>query len=242
MFATSERVSPWMARAVRLSSARLITICLFSRLAVIPGGMGCMSFPFGPSARTALSSICTFTPSGMATGCLPIRDMSGSLPHVGEDFPAHLLLARIAVGDDAVRGRHDRHAHPRQDRRHLVVRDVDAATRLGHTNETRDDLLVGRPVLQVDTEHALLRVVEHPVVLDEALILQDLDDAHLELGARDIDLFVLGAAGVADPGEEIGDGVALHRLYQLAFTMPGISPLSASSRKHNRHSSNFRRY
>src|SRR5207244_11116290 len=30
--------------------------------------------------------------------------------------------------------------------------------------------------------------------------------------------------------------------YQLAFTMPGTSPLSASSRKHRRHISNFRRY
>jgi hypothetical protein len=45
---------------------------------------------------------------------------------------------------------------------------------------------------------------------------------------------VLGAAGVANAGQEIGNGIAAHT-YQLAFTMPGTSPLSASSRKHSRH-------
>src|SRR5438477_3864532 len=35
---------------------------------------------------------------------------------------------------------------------------------------------------------------------------------------------------------------SLRMAYQLAFTMPGTSPLSASSRKHSRHISNFRRY
>ena len=34
---------------------------------------------------------------------------------------------------------------------------------------------------------------------------------------------------------------SLRMAYQLAFTMPGTSPLRASSRKHRRHIWNFRR-
>src|SRR5438034_2218135 len=212
MFATSDRVRPWMARAVRLSSPRLMRTSLFSMLAVMPGGIGCMSFPLGPSARTTPSSIRTFTPSGMVMGFLPIRDMTGSLPHVGENFSAHLLLARVTVADDAARGRHDGDAHPGQDRGHLVVGHVDAPAGLGHAHEAPDQLLVGRSVLEVHAQRPLLRIVEHAVVLDEALVLQDLGDPHLQLGAGDVHLFVFSATAVPDPGEEISDGIALHGL------------------------------
>src|SRR5207237_1341271 len=54
-------------------------------------GMGCVSLPFGPSARTVPSVTSTFTPCGMGTGFLPMRDISDPLPHVGENFAADVL-------------------------------------------------------------------------------------------------------------------------------------------------------
>src|SRR5439155_1402165 len=98
---------------------------------------------------------------------------------------------------------------------------------------------VAEAVLEVDAEHVLLLVLEHAEVLDEALLLQQLRDADLELAGGDVALLVLGPAGVPDAREEVGDGIAAH-VYQLAFVMPGTSPLRASSRKHRRHIWNLR--
>src|SRR5213594_2541842 len=240
MFATSARASPCRARTLRSSPLREITTWLFSSLAVRPAGTACISLPFGPSARTVAPSTSTFTPCGMLTGWRPIRDMA-PLPHVGEDFPADLLLARVPVGHDAPRGRDQRHPHPGQNRRDPVVGDVDAPPGRRDPHEPGDHLLVGRAVLEVDAQGSLLLVLEHPEVLDEALVLQDLGDAHLEPRAGDVHLLVLGAARVANTRQHVGDRVASHGPYQLAFTMPGTSPLSASSRKQSRHISNFRR-
>src|SRR2546422_8071349 len=51
-------------------------------------------------------------------------------------------------------------------------------------------------------QRPLRRVLEQPEVLDEALVLQDLGDPHLEPRRRDVDLLVLGAARVADARSE----------------------------------------
>src|SRR5258706_10547698 len=120
MLATSARARPCSARTSRSSLPRSITSvpsCIFG---VRPAGTGWLSLPFGPSARTVLPSTATFTPWGILIGCLPMRDMRALLPHVGEDFAADLLLARLAVGEDAARGRQQPHAHAGQDRGNLV--------------------------------------------------------------------------------------------------------------------------
>src|SRR5881397_4266576 len=241
MFAISARARPCSARILRSSPMREITSWLPSSFALSPAGTGWASLPLGPSARTVAPSIWTFTPCGILTGFRPIRDMTLPLPHVGEHFAADLLLARVAIGHHAPRRRHQRHAHPGQDGRDLVVGDVHAPSRCGHPHEPGDHLLVAHAILEVDAQGPLLLVLEHAEVLDEALVLQDLGDPHLELRGRDVHLLVLGAARFADAGQKIGDRIASHGLYQLAFTMPGTSPLSASSRKQSRHISNFRR-
>src|SRR3989338_2506057 len=239
MFATSERARPCSARTLRSSPARVITSTLFSSFALSPVGTGCYSVPFGPSARTVAPSIYTFTPCGMLMGFRPIRDMARSSPHVGEDFAAHLLFARVSVRHHTSGRRQERDAHPTQDRRDVVLRDVDAAARRRHSDEARDDLLVARPILEIDAQSPLLLVLEDSEVLDESLVLQELGDSHLEPRRGDVDFFVLRPARVADSRQHVGDWVASHG-YQLAFTMPGTSPLSASSRKQSRHISNFR--
>src|SRR5882724_4994421 len=241
MFDTSARARPCSARVFRSSPLREITSWLFSSFALSPAGTGCISLPFGPSARITTPSRFTFTPCGMLTGFRPIRDMRGLLPHVGEDFPADLLLARVAISHHALRRGDQRHPHPGQDGRDPVAADVHAPPGRGDPDQPGDHPLVAHPVLEIHTQHSLLLVLEHPAVLDEALVLQDLGDAHLEPRARDVHLLVLGPARVADTRQHVGDRIASHGPYQLAFTMPGTSALSASSRKQSRHISNFRR-
>src|SRR6267142_6359866 len=179
MLATSARARPCSARTSRSSLPRSITTvpsCIFG---VSPAGTGWLSLPLGPSARMTRPSTATFTPCGILIGCLPMRDMSAPLPHVGEDFAADLLLARLAVGEHAARGRQQRHAHAGQDRGNLVVGDVHAAAGRGHPHQARDHLLVAGAVLEIDAQHVLLGVVQHAEVLDEPLVLEQLGDAHL---------------------------------------------------------------
>src|SRR5689334_22443505 len=142
MLATRARARPCSARTWRSSLPRSMTSvpsCIFG---VRPAGTDCASLPLGPSARTVLPSTATFTPWGILIGCLPMRDMSAPLPHVGQDFAADLLLARLAVGEHAARGREQGHAHAGQDRGNLVVSDIDATARRRHPHQPRDHPLV----------------------------------------------------------------------------------------------------
>src|SRR4051812_1491050 len=167
MLATRARARPCSARTSRSSLPRSITSvpsCIFG---VRPAGTGWLSLPLGPSARTVLPSTAIFTPWGILIGCLPMRDMSGPLPHVGEDFAADLLLACLAVGEHAARGRQQGHAHTGLDRRNLVVGDVHAAARRRHPHQARDHPLVAGAILEIDAQRVLLAVVEHAEVLDE---------------------------------------------------------------------------
>src|SRR5262245_26454546 len=218
-----------------------MTRTLPSTFAESGGGTGWLSLPFGPSARTVPSATWTFTPWGIGTGLLPMRDISSPLPDVREDFAADLLLAGLAIGHHALGRGDERDAHAGQDRRNLVMGHVDAPARCGHPHQPGDHLLVAHTVLQIYAQRVLLAVLEDAEVLDEPLLLEQLRDADLQLAGGDVALLVLGAAGVANAREEIGDRIAAHA-YQLAFTTPGTSPFRASSRKHRRHIWNFRMY
>src|SRR6266850_3786807 len=156
MLATSARARPCSARTRRSSPARSMTIVPSATRGVSPVGTGWVSLPLGPSARTVSPSTWIFTPCGIGIGSLPMRDMGGSLPHVGEDFAADLLLAGLAIGEHAAGGREQRHAHAGQDRRDLVVGHVHPPSRRGDTHQARDHLLVGGAVLEVDAQRALL--------------------------------------------------------------------------------------
>ena len=67
------------------------------------------SSPFGPFAFTVWPSTLAVTPAGTATGFLPIRDIV-NLPwfccrseDLAEHFAAHVLLAGVVIGHDALR-------------------------------------------------------------------------------------------------------------------------------------------
>src|SRR5712691_10441730 len=234
MLAMSERIRPCRARTVRWSELRPTVSTSRSIVTDRLPGTVWLSLPLGPSALTVWPSTATLTPCGTVMGFLPIRDMAcAPLPHVREDFAAELLLAHGAVRHDTVRGGQDGDTHPAQDARDLVLVHIDAAPGLRHADQAGYDLLVARAVLQVDAQRPLLLVLDEAEVLDEALVLEDLGDPHLELGGRDVHLLVLGAARVADARQEVCDRVA-HRHgrlppYQLALITPGTSPLRASS-------------
>src|SRR5262247_4281288 len=212
MLAISARAKPCSARIFRSSPEREITSWLPSSFALSPAGTGWVSLPLGPSARTVAPSIWTFTPCGILTGFRPIRDMTLPLPHVGEHFAADLLLARVAIGHHALRRRDQGHAHPGQDGRDLVAAHVDAAPGRRDPDQPGDHLLVPHTVLEIHAQHPLLLVFEHPEVLDEALVLQDLGDANLEPRGGDVHLLVLGAARVTDTRQHVGDRIASHGL------------------------------
>src|SRR5262245_55566695 len=208
MLATSARASPCKARTRRSSPLRSMTTVPLASRGVSPAGTGWASLPLGPSARTVRHATWTLTPGGIRTGCLPMRDIPGLLPHVGEDFAAHLLLASLAIGEHPARGRHQRHTHAGQDRGDLVVADVHAATGRRYPHQSRDHLLVARPVLEIHAQGALTAILEDAEVLDEPFVLEQFGDAHLEPGGRDVHLLVFGVAGVADAGEQVGDRIA----------------------------------
>src|SRR4029450_12664127 len=142
MLATSARASPCSARTRRSSPARSMTMVPSATRGVSPVGTGWLSLPLGPSARTVRPSIWIFTPCGIGMGCLPMRDIEGSLPHAREDVAPALLLAGLAIGEHAAGGREQRHPHAGQDRGDLVVGHIDPPPRGGDAHQARDHLLV----------------------------------------------------------------------------------------------------
>src|SRR5215472_17863271 len=118
MLAISDRDNPCSAR-ISPSSLGLVTVTTPSACwTSIGADTSRLSSPLGPLTWTWRPSIVTSTPLGMAIGSLPIRDIAGSLPDVGEDFPAYALLLCLLVGHQAGRRRDDCDAeaaeHPRQ--------------------------------------------------------------------------------------------------------------------------------
>src|SRR6516225_2463465 len=150
MLAISDRDRPCSAR-ISPSSLGLVTVmtpsCCWTSIGAVTSRF---SSPFGPFTWTLRPSTVTSTPLGITTGIRPIRDMAGSLPDVGEDFPAHALLVRLLVGHQTRRRRDDRHAEASQHARQVVLARIHPQTGLGHALDARDRALPGRSELQRD--------------------------------------------------------------------------------------------
>src|SRR5438270_131859 len=78
MLLIKERVRPCKARLSRSLSGRVTLTALPSDSTFIAGCGTSSSLPLGPSTRILPPSRFTLTPAGMATGCLPIRDIAQS--------------------------------------------------------------------------------------------------------------------------------------------------------------------
>src|SRR5712692_6341147 len=184
MLAISERESPCRAR-ISPSSLGLVTVRTPSSLVTsMGGGTSSERTPLGPLTVTPRPSMVTSTPPGITTGIRPIRDISASLPDVGEDFPAYSPLVRLLVRHQARGGGDDRDAEPAEHPRQVVLPRVHPQARLGHPLEPGDRALAGGPELEHDHEVlADLGVLPAPGCA-VALLLQDFRDVHLDLGVR----------------------------------------------------------
>ena len=80
-------------------------------------------------------------------GCLPIRDISKSLPFlpdVGDNLAADALVASVAVGHNALASRDDCGTEAAENARKVVLASVDAQTRLGDAADAAI-ITAGRP-------------------------------------------------------------------------------------------------
>src|SRR5258708_5834674 len=154
------RVRPCRDRLRRPSSGRLTVTALPSVSIFMLGCGSISSLPLGPSTRILPSAMLTFTPPGMATGCLPIRDMALSrlcfpLPHVTQNFAAQALGPRLPIANHPAIGGDDRDAEAVQDARQLAVAAVNPAAGRAHALDAPNHPFPFRAVLEVDAQYLL---------------------------------------------------------------------------------------
>src|SRR4051794_32669489 len=222
MLATSERVRPCSARCSPRSVGRVTTSSSPSWATVMSRGTRSDSVPRGPLTWTSSGSIETVTPVGSGMGFLPIRDI-GVLPDVRHDLAADARVAGLVAGHDASRRGDDGGAHAAEHLRDLARAGVCAAPGARDALEAGDRRAAVARVLQAHADD-LARMLgvgrDDVVAVDVALLVEDPRALGLELGRRDVDRLVGGLDRVADPGQEVGDGVGAgaHWLLLLLVT------------------------
>ena len=125
-----------------------------------------------------------------------------SLPHERKDFAADVSRASSLVGHNALGGGDDGNTEATEHAGQFICADVNAETGLADTAKAGDDLVLAI-VLQGDVDRALGTIVNDLIALDVALVQQNLSDALLHVGSRDINGVVLCTVGVADAGQHI---------------------------------------
>src|SRR5947209_949364 len=150
------RVRPCSDRLSRSSLGRLIVIALPSDSIFMFGCGAISSLPLGPSTRTLPSAMFTLTPPGMATGCLPIRDMAHlPLPHIANQLAAEPLGAGLPVAHDAAVGADDRNPQAIQDRPQVAMAAINPTAGLADALDVPDDALSLGSILEVDAQDLL---------------------------------------------------------------------------------------
>src|SRR5215210_724390 len=136
------------------------------------------------------------------------RHLLSLLPELAEDLAADLALARLDVGQQTLRRRDDPHAEAVAHRLDLAGTAVDPAARLADPLHAVDRGLALCAVAQEDA-HRIRRAIDFdlPVVADEALLLEETADLQLEPGDRHVEPVVLRQMGVADPRQQVRDGI-----------------------------------
>src|SRR5271166_618246 len=150
--AKMERASPCRLRASRLSSGRATSTWPSLNWTVTPGGSVTSTLPFGPSKCTDRPASAALTFPSNLIGSLPMRLMS---VHRADEFAAHVLLAGVAVCQDALRGGEDAGAQTAEDPRNVPHRDVAAESGTAHPPDADDDRALVRSVLELDGDLAL---------------------------------------------------------------------------------------
>src|SRR5215467_5640476 len=141
-----------MARARRVSVRGSILMAAPSTRASTSSCSTSESAPLGPFTLTVWPSTPAVTPDGTATAFLPMRDITRSrLEHRAQNFAADVRLARVVVGHDALRGRHDGDAEAVVDARQILDRGVHPPARLRHPRNVADYRRAVE-ILQLDLE------------------------------------------------------------------------------------------
>src|SRR5215213_10847137 len=224
MLAISVRVSPCSARCSARSVGRFTTSCPSSWLTSIARALRSSRLPRGPATRTTSGSIVTVTESGTGMGLRPMRDMGS--PDLGDDLAADARLARVVAGHHAVGRGHDRGAHAAEHLGDVLGVDVRALAGARDALDPGDHRDAGLGVLQRHDE-ALAGGAGRAVMglegLDVALLAKDAGELLLQVRRGHLDRLVGGHDAVADPGQEVRDGVrhAHAAPYQLDLVMPG---------------------
>src|SRR5215472_15723331 len=227
MLAISDRERPCKAR-ISPSSFGLVTVMTPSSCWTSIGEVTSrLSSPFGPLTWTWRPLMVTSTPLGMTTGCRPIRDIAGSLPDVGEVFPAHALLLRLLVSHQAGGCRDDRHAQAAEHPRQVVLARVHPQSGLGYALDARDGALPGRSELQRDHQVLANLGVLHLPAGDVALLMENLRDVHLDLRVRHGHGVVVSRVSVAQTGQHVCDRVG--HGHGLVALLAAVSPCLAST-------------
>src|SRR5579863_2983082 len=175
-----------------------------------PSKSCCSTLPFGPSAMNRPSFNSTLVPLGTEIGIFPIRDMARLLPELAQQLAADAALARLPVGEQPLRRRHDPDPEAVAHRLDLVGAAVDAPPRPADAGEMADRRRTLGAVAQEDADDAdvlALRRLDLPQVLDEALLLEQPDDLDFEPRAGHVEPVVLRQVGIPDPRQQIRDGV-----------------------------------
>src|SRR5437763_25405 len=155
-----------------------------------------VSSPLGPLTRIVRSSTATVTPLGMAIGSFPIRDMCSSLPDDGDELAAGTCLTCFTVRHHPLRGAEDGQAQAIADARDLIDPDVAAQSGRRHTIQRADHRLSGTGVLESNAQQPLAVVgIDHRIILNEVVLLQDAGDLGLHSRYRNVDTTVLRRTG-----------------------------------------------
>src|SRR5579864_5743978 len=211
--ASSARSSPCLERSGPLSPLRATVTWPSPPTATgKPSKSGSCTLPLGPSAMNWPSFNSTRVPFGTAIGIFPIRDMArlSCLPQLAQQLAAQPPLARLAVGQQPLRRRHDPDPEAVAHRLDVAGAAVDPPARTADPREVADGRGPLRAVAQEDAQHAhrlAFRRLDLPQVLDEAFLLEQPGDLELQLRARHVEAVVLRQVGVPDPGQQIRDGV-----------------------------------
>src|SRR5688572_9097807 len=202
MLATSARMVPDMALAwFELPSALHFSVSPSFSMPTF-GSIGRAITPSGPFTEISPCAMLTSTPLGTGIGYFAMRDMVVSLGDDAENFAADAGSARLAVGHNTARGRHDRHAQSIHHLRQAVAVLVDAQAGLGDALDALDHRPAG-VVLQTYAQFLLRAAVAHREVFDVALVLQHLGDGGLQLGAGHAGLHLPDHLGIADSGQHV---------------------------------------
>src|SRR5262245_11100277 len=204
----SARDMPHIARARLLSLRGSIWIAPLSIVAATSSCSISCRVPFGPFTLIVWPCTLAVTPAGIATALLPIRDMvSLASEHRTEDFATDVLVARLVVGHDALRRRHDGDAEAVVDARQRLHRGIHPAARLRHPRDLADH---GRAVeiLQLDVElGAAVLVLDGGIAADVALALEHFEDTRAQRRARRRHLRLVAPGRVADASDHIADRI-----------------------------------